>query len=472
MANWNEPTTITNYLTVLSELKERDENLATMFSSGTSSNLIAGTIRWSISNSRFESWDGVSVWSELDADYDINVTSIGGVALSGLIQTNPGAAQTISTGNLTITNNLIAATGIFTGNVTVNDGNKFTAGNSQDLELYHDVSNNSLIRNNTGILYIDSVAAAGQIVLRVGASALSALVIQTNGESNFYANMSMIKAAPTLNLTSTAASDNKIIYFRSVGGLVESVIYDDGAAAQLRLVKYASDNSAWANSIIQAETGTIIFQTGGSPGVGAATHLSLAGYTGSMVATFQGGVTTNGAIAMPNSGSGGVFQAKKNNGVAQTIMQLFTDDKLYIDSPLDIRLRTNGFTDCLTLNASQNAIFAGTITSGAVNSNIKLNTWVYNIGTWNMTGTSAVVSLGIAIERIRSVNVLIRNDTITGVFNLEEVYNTVSSGSWRTGGTSITLYRSSQAGALFNGTAFDFMGGDGNRGWVTIQYID
>lgn len=99
MANWTLPTTSSNYTTVLTEIKDRDENLAVMFDSGTFSNIPTGTIRWNSANSRFEKWSG-TVWNELDTDYAINVASIGGFTDTAFLKLAPTGDQTITAGKL------------------------------------------------------------------------------------------------------------------------------------------------------------------------------------------------------------------------------------------------------------------------------------------------------------------------------------------------------------------------------------
>jgi hypothetical protein len=60
MANWNNPTVNSNYVTFVDEVKNRDVDSARMFD-GTGDNLPNLTIRWNQSNNRFERWSG-TVW--------------------------------------------------------------------------------------------------------------------------------------------------------------------------------------------------------------------------------------------------------------------------------------------------------------------------------------------------------------------------------------------------------------------------
>jgi hypothetical protein len=104
---------------------------------------------------------------------------------------------------------------------------------------------------------------------------------------------------------------------------------------------------------------------------------------------------------------------------------------------------------------------------------IQLLSKVLSIGDWNMNaGASTVVphGLGANYKKIRSVSVVIRDDSDTGYYPLDSI-NLVSNGL--TNGTAadldstnITLYRFD--GGLFEDTDFDSTGY--NRGFVTVIY--
>jgi len=101
MADWNEPTTSTNYTTVLSELKGRDVESAQMFDVGTPTNVPTSAIRWNSANNRFEKWSG-AVWNVLTSSYAIDAATIGGFGPSTFLKLNPGSDQSIISGKLTI----------------------------------------------------------------------------------------------------------------------------------------------------------------------------------------------------------------------------------------------------------------------------------------------------------------------------------------------------------------------------------
>ena len=76
MANWNLPTITSLYADVISFFKARDEDLATMFNT-LPTNPITNTVVFNRANSRWENWNGAS-YEELDTEYAINVTHLGG----------------------------------------------------------------------------------------------------------------------------------------------------------------------------------------------------------------------------------------------------------------------------------------------------------------------------------------------------------------------------------------------------------
>jgi len=103
MTNWSSPTTSTAYTTVLADLKGRDDNAATMFSEAltAATNVPTEAVKWSSSNKKFQRWTGVAL-GDFTTDYAIDVASVGGIGLAGLLRNNPGTNQTITSGKLII----------------------------------------------------------------------------------------------------------------------------------------------------------------------------------------------------------------------------------------------------------------------------------------------------------------------------------------------------------------------------------
>ena len=93
MANWSNPQLTSTYTNFVTEVKDRDVDLAKQFDGQTVSNLVTGAIRWDSSANRWKKWTG-SAWGELASTY----------ALTGLSTTGTGAFG----GNVTITGSLDA----------------------------------------------------------------------------------------------------------------------------------------------------------------------------------------------------------------------------------------------------------------------------------------------------------------------------------------------------------------------------
>ena len=109
MANWNNPTTTSNFATALTEIKDRDVDLAKMFDGTSETNIPSGTKRWNAAAGRFEKWNG-STWEDLQtaltAHLAFNATTPGnphGTRPSDL--TPPAAAQSALDAHAALQNN-------------------------------------------------------------------------------------------------------------------------------------------------------------------------------------------------------------------------------------------------------------------------------------------------------------------------------------------------------------------------------
>lgn len=101
-----------------------------------------------------------------------------------------------------------------------------------------------------------------------------------------------------------------------------------------------------------------------------------------------------------------------------------------------------------------------------------LLTKVIEIGTWNMDTTGSVnVAHALTFSKIREVWAWIRNDPNSNRVNLESRIGTTAAGVGGhiiTDATNCVLTRFTTG--RFDGSAYDTMGDDGNRGWVYIKY--
>jgi hypothetical protein len=122
MANWNNPTVNSNYVTFVDEVKNRDVDAARMFD-GTGDNLPNLTIRWNQSNQRFERLQ--------DGTWSARTLSVGGGGTGAT--TAAGARSSLELGSMALqsSNNVSIAGGsingvAFTGTGTLT-GNASTA---------------------------------------------------------------------------------------------------------------------------------------------------------------------------------------------------------------------------------------------------------------------------------------------------------------------------------------------------------
>jgi hypothetical protein len=82
MANWSNPLLTSTYTNFLTEVKDRDTDLALQFDGTTSSNIPTGAIRWNSSVNRWQKWSG-SAWGELTSTYALTGLSTTGNATIG-----------------------------------------------------------------------------------------------------------------------------------------------------------------------------------------------------------------------------------------------------------------------------------------------------------------------------------------------------------------------------------------------------
>lgn len=154
MTNWANPTLTSLYTDFLSQLKERDEDLAKQFDGQTVSNLITGTIRWNSSVNRWQKWSG-SAWGELTTTY----------ALTGLSTTgNAAIGGTLSvTGVTSLAAGTAAAPGLYLGADSTTGF--FRAGTNV---VGFSTSGTESLRLQSGALLIGTQSNAGNAALRIG----------------------------------------------------------------------------------------------------------------------------------------------------------------------------------------------------------------------------------------------------------------------------------------------------------------
>jgi hypothetical protein len=140
MANWSNPLLTSTYTNFVTEIKDRDTDLALQFDGTTSSNIPTNAIRWNSSVNRWQKWNGSS-WAELTSTY----------ALTGLSTTsNATIGGTLGSGAIT-------STGSVTGTALIPSGSSAPTNG-----LYLAGSNIiGLATNSAGRVFIDAAGEVG-----------------------------------------------------------------------------------------------------------------------------------------------------------------------------------------------------------------------------------------------------------------------------------------------------------------------
>lgn len=93
MANWSNPQLTSTYTNFVTEVKDRDVDLALQFDGTTSTNIPTNTIRWNSSINRWQKWSG-SAWGELTSAYALNALSVSGTtSLATATATTPATGD-------------------------------------------------------------------------------------------------------------------------------------------------------------------------------------------------------------------------------------------------------------------------------------------------------------------------------------------------------------------------------------------
>jgi len=101
MADWSLPALTSTYTNTLTEIKNRDVDLALQFDGTTSTSIPTGAIRFDSSAGRWKKWSG-SAWGELTATYALTSLSTTGAATIGTTLTVTSTA-TLTAGGTTTT---------------------------------------------------------------------------------------------------------------------------------------------------------------------------------------------------------------------------------------------------------------------------------------------------------------------------------------------------------------------------------
>ena len=82
MTNWTNPQLTSTYTNFVTEVKDRDTDLAVQFDGVTVTNIPTNTIRWDSTANRWKKWSG-SAWGELATTYALTALTTTGAATFG-----------------------------------------------------------------------------------------------------------------------------------------------------------------------------------------------------------------------------------------------------------------------------------------------------------------------------------------------------------------------------------------------------
>jgi hypothetical protein len=254
MANWSNPLLTSTYTNFVTEVKDRDTDLALQFDGTTSTNIPTNTIRWNSSANRWQKWNGSS-WAELTSTY----------ALTGLSTTgNAAIGGTVSGTALIPTANTAPTNGVYLPNAN-------TVG---------------IATNSAGRVFVDATGRFG-----VGTSTPGTAIDVTAAAGS--ATAGNIRIAP------------------STAGQARFHLFNGGATAEWLFGQKTSTDHDFklSKSVAGSETDYLTVTTSGFVGIGTTSPGSLLDVNGAITARGDG---SNVALYMPGS------TALRNTGTAST----------------------------------------------------------------------------------------------------------------------------------------------------------
>lgn len=254
MANWSNPLLTSTYTNFVTEVKDRDTDLALQFDGTTSTNIPTNTIRWNSSANRWQKWNGSS-WAELTSTY----------ALTGLT----------TTGNATIGGSVSGTALLPTGNTVPTTG-----------------------------IYLPSTN-----VLGIATSSTARIIIDANGNVGI-GTLSPIVGFHVAQAAASAGSGNFYVAPGSAGQARMRLYNQGGQAEWIYGQKTGTDHDfKLSKSVAGSESDYLTVTTTGSVGIGTTSPGSLLDVNGAITARGDGSQV---ALYMPGN------NAIRNTGTATT----------------------------------------------------------------------------------------------------------------------------------------------------------
>lgn len=265
MANWSNPLLTSTYTNFLTEVKDRDTDLALQFDGTTTTNIPTNTIRWNSSINRWQKWNGTS-WAELTSTY----------ALTGLSTTgNATIGGTLGSGAITSTGSVSGTALIPTANTAPTNGVYLPNANTVGIAT-----------SGAGRVFVDASGRFG-----VGTS--------TPG------------TAIDVTLSAGSATTGNIRISPSTAGQARFHLFNGGVTAEWIFGQKTSTDHDFKLSKLLAgsEADYLTVNTSGSVGIGTTSPGSLLDVNGAITARGDGSLV---ALYMPGN------TALRNTGSATT----------------------------------------------------------------------------------------------------------------------------------------------------------
>jgi len=305
MANWSNPLLTSTYTNFVTEVKDRDTDLALQFDGTTTTNIPTNTIRWNSSINRWQKWNGSS-WAELTSTY----------ALTGLSTTgNATIAGTLGSGAFTSTGSVSGTALIPTANTAPTNGVYLPNANTIGIAT-----------SGAGRVFVDASGRFG-----VGTS--------TPG------------TAIDITLSAGSATTGNIRISPSTAGQARFHLYNGGGIAEWIFgQKTSTDHDFKLSKLVgSSETDYLTVNTSGSVGIGTTSPGSLLDVNGAITARGDGSnvaLYMPGSTALRNTGTGTITYLDLATGGASAGQFVIRSSNAYaerlrIDSSGNVSIGTN-----------------------------------------------------------------------------------------------------------------------------------
>lgn len=271
MADFSLPTLTSTYSDFLTYLKARDDAAATMFSSGTHTNLPTNTVKWDSTNNKFQYWSGTT-WTDLAATYAINVNQVDGCDVNDGVAASPSVLWTSNkvntlmssyytkseidaltfdyakiNGNVTTADMVIGTNSNYALNLETNNANRMLIGSTGNITINAPTTGATL--SITGATGADSITATTQIT---GSTLKSTVVTGT-------APLTVASTTLVSNLNADLLDGQTGTYYTNMGNAASGTLATTRGGTGLSTFTvgalYATDSTTLASGTLPTSAG-------------------------------------------------------------------------------------------------------------------------------------------------------------------------------------------------------------------------